>query len=1029
MLWVSVILQAQEPETYFLSFPCLNPTGDTVVFSYAGDLWKTPTAGGAVTRLTQMQGYETHARYSPDGQWIAFTGRCYGNGDIYLIPAAGGEPQRLTFHSSNDAVNSWSWDSKSIYFSSDRTGILSGYKVSFKGGTPFRVLGHYFFQNDHNLFEHPSTGELFFNNTWESSLQAQRKGYKGSFHPSIQSYNLKTGKYLRYTHYNGKNFGATLDRRGNLYFISDQENGEFNLYSLQNRAAVPLTHFPNSVKNAIVNAAGTAVVFEKDYQLHLYDIKRKSSKKLNIRLPEINLSAGTVNSDIKGRISYLDVSPDGMKMAFVSRGEIFVADTGGNFARQLNKGSEERAVEVKWLADNKGLLFSQTDSGYLNWFMMSDDGSHPVRQLTDNRANNRYLRFNADRSQAVYLSGRNELRLMDMTTFQSRMIARDEIWAIWNELAQPAFSPDGQFVSFTAHRNFEEDIMIYHIPTGDCINLTNTDVTETAVYWSPDSKYLYYTGSPLKPAFPRGMQNARVYRLPLQKYNLPFDTIDNKNYEAGELREFINANEITERAEQISPSFGSQYLLGVISHNGQTELFYTSDHDKGIWSIWKTSHRSGVANKTEKITGAEDRRFTATLASGGNTNMALVNGTIYRLLITENRIEPVNLHLAFTKERAAEFRQLFYETWARIDENYYDDLFHGRDWKAIRMKYQPFLSRLHTRDDLRILMNDMFGELNSSHLRLNTGGEDEKVDSTAVTMETGIVFEDSSPYLVRYVLPGSASDKIEIDLRPGDLLTKVNGITVDSSRDRDFYFTGSSFLQSIQLEFKRKGKAFTIRLHPQNSLFTNLYDEWIRSNRKRVASKTGGRIAYICMKNTEQYEYERFLMEMSRQYSGKGGLILDLRYNDGGLAHDDILHFLSQRSYAGWKYRGGRFVKQGITSPADKPIILLVNEQTLSDGEMTAAGFQALGLGKVIGNQTYGWEIFTLRASLIDGSSIRVPSYGCYTIEGRNLENNGVKPDIYVINTFSDNIHGRDPQLDRAISEILKQLKTVNDHP
>src|SRR5580704_8684745 len=259
-------LAAQNNDAYFLSNPCLTPDGQMVIFSFEGDLWKADLKSGEASRITAMQGYETSPRVSPDGKWIAFTGRQYGNADVFVMPITGGEIKQITFHSGNDEVASWSWDSKFIYFTSNRMGQQSGFKVSATGGTPQRVFGNYFFLYDHNLFEHPTSGEIFFNDTWESSNQVQRKHYKGPFNPDIQSYNLKTKQYKRYTDYLGKDFGATLDKNGNIYFISDEANGEYNLYTFDNGKKTQLTDFTTSIKNAIVNAEGGKIVFEKDYQ-------------------------------------------------------------------------------------------------------------------------------------------------------------------------------------------------------------------------------------------------------------------------------------------------------------------------------------------------------------------------------------------------------------------------------------------------------------------------------------------------------------------------------------------------------------------------------------------------------------------------------------------------------------------------------------------------------------------------------------------------------------------------------------------
>ena len=437
--FAAMVLFSQS-NTYFLSNPTLTPDGQTVIFAYEGDLWKANVNDGNATRLTAMQGYETSPRVSPDGKWIAFTGRQYGNGDIYIMPVNGGDVKQITYHSANDEVTSWSWDSKSIYFNSNRMGQVAGFKVSAVGGTPQRVFGNYFFQYDHNLIEHPTSGEIFFNDTWESSNQAQRKRYKGPFNPDIQSYNLKTKQYKKYTDWEGKDFGATIDKNGNIYFISDEANGEYNLYALDNGKKKELTKFSSSIKTPQVNANGGKVVFEKDYQLWLYDVKAGKESKLNVSIIRNNVLPKEKDFEVRGNIEDFDVSGDGKKLAFVSRGELFVSDVEGKFIQQINKGNAERVAEIKWMSDNKTLLFNETSAdGYYNLFTIRADSNSTPKQLTHDKRNNRSIILNKKRTQAVYLSGRDEVRLLDLKTMQSKMIVKDEIWAF--KAAIRAFLP------------------------------------------------------------------------------------------------------------------------------------------------------------------------------------------------------------------------------------------------------------------------------------------------------------------------------------------------------------------------------------------------------------------------------------------------------------------------------------------------------------------------------------------------------------------------------------------------------------
>lgn len=1029
-LLLASVLPAQ---SYFLSHPCLTPNGETVIFAFEGDLWKASVKDGQALRLTAMPGYETSPRVSPDGKWLAFTGRQYGNADIYVVSLDGGEVRQLTWHSANDELSSWSWDGNWLYFHSNRFGQIAGYKVRVGGGTPQRVFGDYFFQYDHNLVEHPVSGEIFFNDTWESANQLQRKRYKGAFNPDIQSYNPRTGEHKKYTDWEGKDFGATLDKSGNLYFLSDEANGEYNLYTFEKGRKKALTRFSSSLKTPQVSANGGRVVFEHDYQLWLYETTTGKERKLDIAIVRNPLLPKDKDFDVRSNVSAFDVSPDGKKLAFVSRGEIFVSDVEGKFIRQLNRGSAERVREVKWLADNRRLLFTQTVNGYANLFTMRADSLAAPRMLTAERRNHRNLVLNKKRTQAVYLSGRDELRWMDLTSFTDKLMVRDEFWALQN--SDPVFSPNDEYVMFCAKRNFEDDIFLYHIREGRTLNLTNSGVTETAPLWSPDSKYIYFTSQRLKPAYPFGTPDAHVYRLPLEKLDEPY-RLDKYNELFREEKKdtakkngadsvkplVVDMDRLTERMERVSPAVGSQFLAAVYQKGEKTSLLYVSDHGEGRPALWKTVIEPFEPAKTEKISGT-DNSFNFDIVEVSDKLYVLAGGTVHKLSLDANRAEPVALSHTFRRRLAAEFEQMFDEAWAGMEEGYYDENFHGTDWKKMRERYRRFVPFLNNRADLRILLNDMLGELNSSHQGFNTFGDDENLALQNQTMETGILFDNEDPYRVKRVVPRSAADRKAIDIRPGDVLVSVNDEPVDQSRDRNYYFTRPSRDRELRLGLLRNGQPVDVKIHPQPTLFNNLYDEWVDANQRRVNELGKGKIAYGYMKNMGTGELEQFINDMTQELTGKQALILDLRYNTGGNVHDEVLRFLSQRSYLKWKYREGQLTTQSNFAPSDMPIVLLINEQSLSDAEMTAQGFKALKLGTIIGNETYRWIIFTSGIGLVDGSSVRMPAWGCYSLDGKDLEMSGVAPDIRIINSFTDKLEGRDPQLDRAVEELLKKIR------
>ena len=1052
-------LNAQDASPYFASFPALTPDGQTLFFSYDGDLWRASSTGGISMRITSMDGIATNPRVSPDGKWLAFSNSQFGNYDVYIMPINGGVIKRLTFHSGNDNVESWSWDSKYIYFTSNRYDRMSTYKVNINGGTPLRVFSNNNFDYTHNAFEDPVTDEIFFDDTFESSFFANRLGYKGPFNPDIQSYNPTTKEYKRYTDWKGKDMWASVDKNGNIYFVSDEANGKYNLYTFKNGKKTQLTNFSTSVMNPFVDAVGDRIVFEKDFQLFSYNIVSKQSVKIPLEVFKNNTLSTLQNLNVSGNISDFDLSGDGKKLAFISRGKLFVSDSKGKFVRQIKTLNQERVKEVYWLKDNKSLLYGQTFKGFENLFTKNVEGDEPEKQITNAVKNSRSVTFNSDKTKAVYLCGTDEVCILDLKNMKSTAIVKDEIWGLEN--STPYFSPDNKYVMYTSHRNFEQDIFLYRIEDKQIFNITNTGVSETNPFWSPDGKYIYFISDRTHPSYPYGAQNEKIYRMPLQKITEPYrsdmfdslfvkkksdeDKIDttkeNKRtvlkmlIEKKEAETAANAasakavikidfNNLMERVEKVGPDFGNQTNLFVIKNDDKTYVFFISNHENGWQSLWKLTFEPFEKTKTEKIKDA----------NGGDLEIrgykdhyySLNNGNINKLSVENNSLDKVDISFPFTINMNDEFNQMFYEAWADLQENYYNQNFNGIDWKSVRDRYASYLPQLQTRNDFRVLLNNMMGELNSSHYGFSTYGSDERTFYKTVTAEPGLMFNTTHPYIVDHVITSGCADISDVDIKKGDELISVDGVKIDTAENRNFYFMRSEMPDEMVLEFKRGGKAFHVKIHPStpNQMQHHLYDEWVDANRRLVDELSDKQIGYVYMKDMSEDALHDFELKMvSDSIDQRKALILDLRYNTGGNVHDKVLQFLSQRPYLQWKYRDGKMSPQPDFAPASKPIVLLVNEQTLSDGEMTAAGFKQLQLGKIIGTDTYHWIIFTSAMWLVDGSSVRLPSWGCYTLNGKNLEQNGVTPDIYVKNTFEDRMNDNDPQIQKAVEEILKELK------
>ncbi|MDX9941598.1 MAG: S41 family peptidase [Bacteroidales bacterium] len=1011
----------------FISDPVLSPDGRHIVFSYENDLWRVAVDGGTAWRLTALQGREFLPSFSPDGQWIAFSASLDGNTNVFIMPAEGGEIRQLSFHEADDLVDGWSWDGQRIYFHSSRYNMSSVYAVEREGGTPERLFEHYF-NLPHHLVEHPLTGELIFTESWESLRFPERKRYRGAHRPDLLAYNPATGAFRKLTDFEGKDLWPTTDQAGNLFFASAEFNDEYNLYTFRDGQKIRLTGFGTSIGRPRVSADGSKVVFEKDYQLMVYDVTSGTTTAPRIRLFQSNTLPLDQAFEVKGNITSFDVSPDNKKLAFVARGELFVSDIEGKFVRQLLTNPRERVLEVNWAADNRTLFYTRTRDGWANLYSMAADGSGTEQQIEQRDATSRLMTLSPDRKMGVYLSGRDQVMLLDLEKKTTRTLVTDELWGFQNSV--PRFSPDGHYVVFTAYRNFEQEILIHDIREGKTIELTNTGVTERSPYWSPCGRYIYFTTDRTQPSYPGGQAEDRLYRIPLYSFagelkSERFDALfeaEKKDTLAPLIR--IDLEGIPDRWEPVRVAgIGRQFAPQAFRVKGKDVLLFGSNHERGEWALWKLEMEPFERNRPVKIEGPS-AGMSPWIVTAKDDFYVLAGGNIQKMNLGSNKLEAINIDHSFTRKLENEFSQIFYETWAALAENFYEEGFHGVDWPAMRDRYAAHLPFVRTRENLRRLTNDMLGELNSSHMGFSSNGEEEKPFYSAKTAETGLLFDRENPYRVERIIGKSHLDLSDVPVRPGDVLVAVNGQEVDPLQDRNRYFYFARMPEEVSLTFQRGNERVEVRTRPHTpgQISDLLYDEWIAANRRYVDEQTHDRVGYVFMKDMGGASLEQFLIDMTTHVREKEALIFDIRFNRGGNVHDQVLQFLSQRPYLSWKYRGGALAPQPNFSPAGSPIVMLINERSLSDAEMTAEGFRRLGLGTIVGTETYRWIIFTSGKAMVDGSFCRLPSWGCYTLDGENLEFTGVAPDIEVHNTFLDRLNNNDPQLDRAIREAMERI-------
>ena len=1014
------LLAANGQNLRFAERPSLSPDGETLYFSYLGDLYTAPAAGGRAMSVVAMPGKENHPLVSPDGRLLAFSSDVNGNQDIFVIPVAGGTAVQLTFHEANDFPVSWSPDSKTIYFESQRSGARrTTYRVAAAGGTPELLFDGYF-TTVVNLVENPKDGTFYFNDSGESINYPTRKRYVGDHNADILSWNPKRKQYAELTDYIGKDAWPMVDKDGKLYYVSDELNKESNIVRyVSGGKPAQLTSFDRSVQYPRISWNGSKIVYLLDYEIHLLD---PASGKDTV--PQITVASPdpTIRRSFEKQTpTAAAVSPDGKKLAFVIRGFLYVSDPKGEYFQRLSTPDDERVHELVWGIDNKTLFYTRTQKGWVNLYSIPADNKGVETALYQSESNVMNLTISHKGAKLAFVDGTSSVMLYDTKSGLVEKIADAQFWSF--EQYDFSFSWDDNWLAFDAMDRFEPDIYLYSLADKKLINLTNSASTEQGAVFSPDGKYLYLVASPTRTSFPRG-SGGRLYKLPLQKYDTKFksDTFDQlfeKKATPTDSVVRIDPEDIFLRMKTVERS-GRQMGLHLFATKGKTLLLYNhlGDDVREVRAL----DLDDPDAKPKAVKGLTPGSFFSSregLYHLGRDKVSKIDPK--SLAVTD---VPVSVNVE--KTLSDEFSQMFYETWATLAQNFYDVNYHSADWPAVRDRYAAFLLYVKSRDQLRTVMTDLLGELNSSHLGFTSTGAEERTETRIRSLVTGILFDNQDPYSVSSVLPGSAADKVEIDLRKGDRLVAVDGKRVVPSVNREKYLSTPLQKEELKLTFSRGGKEFDVKVHtmPQTEFRTLQYKQWEDACKARVEKDGAGKIAYVHMRAMGAEDLDAFLMQMHTYAVNRDALILDLRYNNGGNVHQEVIDFLRQKQHFQWSYRDFPKVSHPNVTPSDKPIVVLVNEHSLSDAEVTSNGIQTLGLAKLVGTETYRWIIFTSSVRLVDGSTSRMPAWGCYNNAGEDLEFRGVKPDIYVKNTFKDRISGADPQLDAAIQEVLRQLNT-----
>jgi tricorn protease len=1074
---VTLAAQSSPNNKGYYRYPALH--NDTLVFASEGDLWTVPVTGGLARRLTSHVAEEHSPRISPDGKTIAYVANYEGNSDVYTIPATGGLPVRKTFVGGTTV--GWTPDGKLMFSTfmyspvpqNDQLAVLEPDGAITRIPLAQARQGVYDAAGKTLFFT-----RLDFQGSWAKRYQGGTAQNLWKWVPGQEAVPL-TGDYKGTS-------AEPMYWRGRLYFASDRD-GTMNLWSMDENGKNLRQHTKHVGWDLQTpQLQNGRIVYQLGADIHLYDLAANADKRIEIEIPSDfeHLRERWIKNPLE-YLTDLSLSPDGSKVVMVARGRVFVAPAKDGRLVEATAQKAARYRYARMMPDNKSIVTLSTESGEVELWKIPANGIGAGEQMTkDGKVLRWYSLPSPDGKWIAHADKDKQLWVYEVATQQNHLVAT----ADFGFDAAPAFevdwAPDSQWLAYTqAAPNTFQQVKIYSVATKASVAVTTDRYNSYSPAWSPEGKYLYLvsdrnlrTGvfSPWGPRAPDPYfdKQDKLYQVAL-KPGLRSPWLANDEVEAADkekekdkpkteaakpdapkpdaakpdakkdaVKVEIDFNGIQARLEEIPVPPGNYNNLSAVgkrlcwmardaapSFNRKLECLEIQNKGDRPETVLEGVNAYDVSMDGKKM-----------LLRKGN-DIFVVDSTAKAL--AGKALDDAKVKLqdwTFSVIPTEEYKEAFVDAWRLHRDYFYDRKMHGVNWRLMRDKYGELTGRVRSRDELNNLIAQMVSELSVLHTFVVGGDRRQAPDQIRVGALGGQLERDAGAggWVVKriYQHDPDRPDKMSplaaphVGIKEGDVILAVNGRETLKSA-HPYELLRAQVGKQVLLRVKTgtaEPRDVVVKPVSQQQEMDLRYHEWEYQRRLAVEKASHGRYGYIHLRAMGPDDIAQFTEQYYPVFD-RQGLIIDVRFNNGGNIDSWILGKLMRKAWMYWQARTGsptwnmQYAFRG-------QMVVLVNEWTASDGEAFADGFRRLGLGKVLGTRTWGGEVWLSSSNVqADRGLASAAEMGVYGPERQWLiEGHGVDPDIVVDNLPHATFQGTDAQLDAAL-KYLDELVKKNPNP